>query len=159
MAKHWLQIDATLNPFISEHPSITYRRTKSIKDHNEFTGEFRNDPCKHPGTYKCRGCLYCQYMNTDTNFRLPNGRTYRPLHFANCKTIGVVYLLSCPCGCFYKGKTKLEFHNRIYKHVLSMKTSDLDLPMGSLVRDVHQGKFPRIKFLVLDRFHPNARGG
>lgn len=104
------------------------------------------------------GCAYCQYMDTGSNNRLPNGQRYKPLHFVIYKTAGVVYLLTCPCGCFYIGETKLEFHKSAYRHVLSMKTCNPDLPLGRHLWDV-QGKFPNIKFLILDRVNPSGRGG
>lgn len=87
---------------------------------------------------------------------------FRPTHYANCSTSGVVYLLICQCGCFYVGyvgKTKQEFHKRSFRHILSMKTSNPDLPLGSHIKDVHAGKFPQIKFLTLDRIHPSDSGG
>lgn len=164
LARHWhfLRIDPVLNQFVSKNHLITFRQTKSLKDmlvHSEYTGEFRGDPCKRKGMFRCGGCAHCQFMNTDHNQILPSGQKYRPSYFAYCQTAGVVYLLTYPCGCFYVGKTKLEFHKRVYRHVLSMRTCNPDLPLGRHVRDVHQGKFPSITFLVLDRVHPSARGG
>lgn len=90
---------------------------------------------------------------------LPDGSPYKPMHFANCGTLGIVYLLTCSCGCFYVSKTKLELKKRISRHVHSMKTCNPDLPLGRHVRDVHQGIFPKIGFLALDRIHPNPKGG
>lgn len=40
-----------------------------------------------------------------------------------------------------------------------MQTCDPDLPLGRHTRLVHHGVFPKIKFLILDRVHPNLRGG
>ena len=164
ISKHWhlLGIDPLLAPFVPPKPSITYRKTRSLKDsltQSEYTGEFRSDPCKRMGTFRCGGCNFCQYMNTDKNIMLPNGKPFRATHFANCKTEGVVYLLSCQCWAFYIGKTKQPFHKRASRHILCMKKSDPDLPLGRHIRDAHYGKIPRIKFLILDRIHPDNRGG
>lgn len=68
-------------------------------------------------------------------------------------------MLTRHCGCFYIGKTKQEFHKRAYRHILSRKSSNPDLPLGRHVRDVHVGILPQTKFLILDRIHPNGRGG
>lgn len=143
----------SLSPFISQNPPLTYRRTRSLKNalvQSEFTGNFRKDPCKSPGTFKCDGCRYCQYMHTGSNIRLPNSTKFEPTHYANCKTIGVVYMLYCQCRSFYIGKTKQEFHKRMYRHILGMQKSNPDRPLGRHVRDNHGGKFPQIKFLILD---------
>lgn len=40
-----------------------------------------------------------------------------------------------------------------------MQTSDPDLPLGRHGSLVHGGKFPRIKFLILDRVHSSPREG
>lgn len=163
IAKYWqlLQIDPTLNPHIPSYPAVTYRKAKSLKDQlvqSEFVGSFRSDPCKHLGTFTCGGCPLCQYMNTKSNTLLPNGQTYKPQHYANCKTMGVVYLLMCQCNRFYMGKTKLEFHKRAYRHVTSLTTTNPELPLGRHVRDHHHSIFPQIQFLILDWIHPNPRG-
>lgn len=107
--KHWhlLQIDPTLNPHIPTIPAITYCRARSLKDQlvrSEYVGTFRSHPCKRLGTFTCGGCPHCRYMNIQPNTILPNGKPYRPKHFANCKTFGVIYLLTCQCMSFYVGK-------------------------------------------------------
>lgn len=111
------------------------------------------------GTFTCGGCPICQYMNVRQNIVLPNGRLYKPHHFFNCKTEGVVYLLTCQCQQFYVGKTKLKFHKRASRHVTSMKMANPELPLGRYVIEKHRGKFPRIQFLILDRIHSSSSGG
>lgn len=147
---------------MTNDPLITYKRARSLKDRlvsSEYTGEYRGDPCKRWGTFKCGGCSQCQFINTVKDFLLPNGHRYKPSHCANCSTHGVVYLLTCPCSCFYVGKTKLEPHKRISRHVHSMRTCNPDLPLGRHAQDIHQGNFPKIRFSALNRIHPNTRGG
>lgn len=104
--KHWhlLQIDPNLSPHISATPTITFRKARDQLVKSEYAGAFRSDPCQRLDTFTCGGCMCCHYMNTQSNFVLPNGRLYRPRHYANCKTPGVIYLLTCQCQCFYFGK-------------------------------------------------------
>lgn len=90
-----------------------------------------------------------------SDIKLPRWAKVCTFHFASCKTAGVIYLLTCSCGCFYIGKTNLEAS----RHIRSMKTCNQELPLGRNVWDVHQGKFPNIRFLILDRVHPSGRGG
>lgn len=40
-----------------------------------------------------------------------------------------------------------------------MKKANPDLPLGRHVIHEHHGIFPGIQFLILDRIHPNPRGG
>lgn len=115
-----LSSDSRLGQFVPERPLFSFKRVKSIKDKlimSEYRGKLDQAPCKYKGTYMCGTCRYCKYMYTTRNPTLPNGQIFRPKHFANCKTIGVIYILWCGCSCFYIGKTTLEFWERAYKHI------------------------------------------
>lgn len=115
--------------------------------------------CKYKGTFMCRACKYCRFMHTQKNPILPNGKMFYPKHFANCKTIGVIYMLKCSCGCFYIGKTKLEFQRRAYRHIRRMQVCNPDLPSGHHVFSVHSGIFPNVTFVILNQIHPSPGGG
>lgn len=155
-------MDPNLSQLLLERPLFTFRRATSVASRlvrSEFKGDSFAEHCKYKGTFMCGACGYCKFMYTIKNPTLPDGSTFRPKHFANCKTKGVVYMLQCECGCFYVGKTKLEFWHRAYRHIQSMQTCDPDLPLGRHTTLVHQGIFPKIKFLILDQVHPSPRGG
>lgn len=155
--KYWPKMYPTIGPFVAATPAFTFRRAKSLKDKlvsSEFKGGCSKDPCKRPGTFRCGECNYCQFMNTSKSITLPNGEKYRSKHYANCRTIGVVYLLLCDCACFYVGKTMLEFWQRVYRHIVSMKTCNPSLPLVRHVTAIHDGVFPNISFVILDRIHP-----
>ncbi|XP_073480204.1 uncharacterized protein [Aquarana catesbeiana] len=159
---HMLQCDPTLGPLVPQRPLFTFKRTTSLGDKitaSEFKAENNKIHCKYKGTFMCGKCRYCKYMLTTRNPTLPNGQSFHPKHFANCRTFGVVYLLLCECTCFYVGKTKTEFWKRAYRHLVSMETGDPDLPLGRHTLTVHNGICPKIKFLILDRVHPESRGG
>lgn len=40
-----------------------------------------------------------------------------------------------------------------------MKMANPDLPLGRHVLQHHEGRFPRVHFLILDRIHPSSKGG
>lgn len=94
-------------------------------------------------------------MDTRKPITLPNGGKFKPKYYVNCRTPGVVYLISCECGCFYVGKTKLEFWHRIYHHIVSIGKKNL----GRLSSLVHGDTTPKVKFLALDHIYANPRGG
>lgn len=96
-------------------------------------------------------------MDTHKNIRLPNGWNFTPKHYANCQTTGVTYLLQCGCSCYCKTIQKLW--QRIYHHILALQTSNPDLPLGRHVAQVHNGPFPKVTILVLDRIHSGSQGG
>lgn len=155
-------MDPNLDRLVPEIPLFTFRRATSIASRlvkSEYSRDREADHCKYKGTFMCGSCGYCKYMDTIKSPTLPNGQTFKPWHFANCKTFGVVYLLRCDCGCFYIGKTKLPFWQRAYWHIKSMQVCNPDLPLGRHTTLIHRGIFPRIKFLILDRIHPSPRGG
>lgn len=161
---HVLKLDPTISPFMQDKPSFTFKRAKSIKDNlvsSEYSGGGvgKQDLCKRPKTFRCGGCPYCQFMKTKSNIKLPNGQNYAPKHFANCRTIGVVYLLICDCACYYVGKTSQEFWRWAYRHIASMKSCSSSLPLGRHVSAIHAGIFPKVSFLILDCVHPGIRGG
>lgn len=164
VSKYWhiLMMDPNLRRLLPEAPHFTFRRATSIASElvrSEYRGEREVVHCKYRGTYMCGACGYCRYMDTSRSPILPNDQILEPRHFANCQTFGVIYLLKCECGCFYIGKTKLPFWKRAYRHIHSMQVCNPDLPLGRHTTLVHSGVFPKIKFLILDRNHPNLRGG
>lgn len=101
------------------------------------------DPCKYPGPFYCDGCGYCQYMYTTRNPTLPDGTKFKAKHHVNCRTKCVLYMRICDCNCFYTGKTIQEFWQRAYRHILSIKTANSELPLGRQVTSLHGGIFPK----------------
>lgn len=54
---------------------------------------------------------------------------------------------------------KLEFWHRAYRHIRSMQTCNPDCLWEDIPPWYIRSVFPRITFLILDRIHPNPRGG
>lgn len=50
--------------------------------------------------FPCGSCFYCPFIDNSANISLPNWKTFRPKHYANCRT-----QCEWECGCFYIGKT------------------------------------------------------
>lgn len=141
-----LTMDPIIGHLVPNAPMFTFRRATSIRDklvRSEFRDESAKDHCKYKGTFICGSCRYCKYMHTAKRITLPNGDPFRPKHFANCKMLGVIYMLLCDCGCFYIGKTMLQFWQRAYRHI-RLQTCNLDLPLGRHTSLVHNGNFPKM---------------
>lgn len=123
LQRHWniLTDDPKLRHFVSNQPAITYKRATSIKDRlvqSQYKNENkRSKHCSVVGSFLCGHCSYCPLIRKEESFHLPNGETFRPTHFVNCQTRGVVYFMECECGTYYVGKTKQEFWKRISKHM------------------------------------------
>lgn len=96
-----------------------FLRKSSIQDQlvqSHYNRSGRHFKCKYPGTYRCGGCSYCQYIWPRQTHVLPNGETHQVKHFINCQTMGIC-LMTCICGSYYVGKTKRHFWQGMYDHV------------------------------------------
>lgn len=80
-------------------------------------------------------------------------------HFVNYDTMGITYLLTCGCGNFYVGKTKLNFWSRIKEHAVDIEIAITEKPIPRHFAEVHDYSTTTLKYQVLARIHPHTRGG
>lgn len=107
LAKHWYILKAE-NPFISERPKIIYRRAPSLRD--KLVKNIVEPPAKmipffqKPGFYPCRKCVGCKNSGNkkmiDKFTSKSTGKTY-----ITCNSTHVTYMIECPCGLQYIGRT------------------------------------------------------
>lgn len=79
--------------------------------------------------------------------------------FITCSTEGVVYLLQCPCGLQYVGRTKRSLSVRLNEHVTNILTGFLKHPVSRHYLEVHNRNPAKTIFLGIDRYTPHWRGG
>ncbi|OCT78761.1 hypothetical protein XELAEV_18029851mg [Xenopus laevis] len=61
------------------------------------------------GAYPCISCHFCDVIIKGNKFNHPSkGYDIKLKDFATCHTRGVIYMLKCPCGKVYVGKTKRQ---------------------------------------------------
>lgn len=128
----------------------------SLKDklvQSDFKEVLSKEHCPAQGTFPCGHCSRCPLMRKEKSFLLPNGETFRPLHFAICQTHALVYLMLCEFNACYIGKTKRQFWRCIAKHVYNMQISNQYLPLGRHVVSEHNYKMPKISSVAIDRIH------
>ncbi|XP_056386916.1 uncharacterized protein LOC130282580 [Hyla sarda] len=137
LGKYWpiLLSDPILASHLPDKPSLTYRRSKNLKDllvHSYHRGTTPSNAfaSKGPkwGTYTCGHCVACKnIVKSETFANFDNSKEYRITHRIDCATKGVVYLASCPCGKIYVGLTTREFRRRVREHVLDiLAAKDVD---------------------------------
>lgn len=69
------------------------------------------------GNYKCNGCAQCNGTYKCRSFKHPQtGKSIPIKGVITCSTKAVIYLITCPCGKNYVGKTKRELKVRISEH-------------------------------------------
>lgn len=137
--KRWtiLTDDSKVKSFVTDCPSITYKRATSIQDllvQSEFKNAQKRDKhCPAFGTFSCGQCSFCSLMRKKKVFRLPNGDMFKPSHFKTARQ--EVHFIEGECGAYYVGKTKQEFWRRVSKHKYSMDI--YYLPIGRHVAFDH----------------------
>ena len=111
------------------------------------------------GNFTCASCAQCNAMIKGDTFCHPHtGKTFFIKDRISCRTKHIVYLLKCPCGLSYVGKTTRELRTRISEHKSSIRNKDMKSPVArhfnSAGHDVCTLKFQGIEFVP-----PPKRGG
>ncbi|CAJ0964705.1 unnamed protein product [Ranitomeya imitator] len=76
-----------------------------------FLGTERN------GSFPCLGCACCSNVIKSSSIIHPHcGRQFRIRGFFTCDSNNVVYVVKCPCGLLYVGKTTQHIRDRIASH-------------------------------------------
>ncbi|KAM4024407.1 uncharacterized protein ACNLHF_022240, partial [Anomaloglossus baeobatrachus] len=133
LERHWsiLQLDKTIAGHIHQHPSVTYRKSRNLRDtlvrsHYEIKSQKPIFGAKGPkwGCTTCGKCVACANITNSQTFEDSNHeRTYQITHSINCTTKAVIYQATCPCGLAYVGMTSRELRRRIREHVLDIENA------------------------------------
>lgn len=101
---HLLQIDFLVGQFVSDLPLLMYRCVTLIRDmmvQSEYRGKKRDVDigAPLPVVPVCIADIWIQP-------KLLIGQMFYTTHCINCRTVGVVYMLTCQCVSFYIGKNQ-----------------------------------------------------
>ncbi|XDV16664.1 hypothetical protein PO909_016270 [Leuciscus waleckii] len=117
---HILSSDPDIGHTFQDPPRSCYKRAPSLRDRlvrSHLPAPTQSPfPFKIPhGNFKCLNCVACNFMLTENAFTHPKtGRTYKVKGRITCLSTFIVYLLMCPCGLLYVGKTKRQLKTRIF---------------------------------------------
>lgn len=162
ISRRWflLTSDPTIKNVVSSNPSITFQRSRSFRDSVTSSHfDLRDNLEAQPGTFPCGSCAYCNNLDTRSSVLLPDGTTWTSRHHVDCTSRGIVYLLDCPCGAFYVGITRREFHRPIYDHVYAASIGYYKSPIGRHVALVQNYSSVHLTLIPLTHIRPNPRGG
>lgn len=122
---HVLQGSERLKDIFNEPPIVAFRKPKSIKQLlvrakvNKDT-DFNEANTEIPGCFKLhnKNCKLCHVLKqTDSFSSTVTNRTYKIKQKINCKSKGVIYLITCQdCNKQYVGETGTAFSTRHYGH-------------------------------------------
>ncbi|XP_069615983.1 uncharacterized protein [Ranitomeya imitator] len=175
LRKHWpvLLADDDVATHILDYPSVTWRRSKNLKDmltnshyvapQKTFFSE-RTGP--RWGSFQCGNCSACQFMERTTTFGNSSGdRVFSITHFINCRTDNVIYFARCACDLIYIGMTTRELRVRILEHVRDIKNGATALDIEALktipkhFRKYHNSNPKTFRVRGIDRVQLGIRGG
>lgn len=132
LRKHWavLKNDKVLGPSLPERPQVIYRGVPPLR--LQVAPNVLDAPNRVPffqnskGFFPCHKCKVCR-INGDKNRKIcqfkSNSATkvYDIDTFITCTSKNVVYLLTCPCGLQYVGRTMRAMNVRIKEHIKNIK--------------------------------------
>lgn len=161
MKKYWslLTNDPILSNYVTDKPSVTYRRNTSRRE-NLVQSHYTDRTLERSvtkGTFHCGACDACSSLDTRTKVLLANGQQWHPVRNVTCDTMGVVYLLQCPCQAYYVGKTSQPLKVRILEHAESARSGYVRTTIGRHVAFMHDYIFTGFKFLPLAVIPPPPR--
>lgn len=164
LGNHWhlLQDDPILGKYVGNKPEIIFRRAASLRDKltTSHYMETNDDLPQLPlGTSKCGSCSFCPWVTTSRTVSLSNGDKFAPKFSANCRTEGVIYLMTCQCGAFYMGKTSRQLRQRINGHIYYSGNGKMLTSVSRHLDLYHKCDTLVVSFLVLAVVPRNPKGG
>ena len=170
LKKHWhiLKNDPILGPVLPDNPQVIFKGGSALRHKlapnvleppvikttflNSFTGFYQ---CR-----KCRVCSLsgCEHRRTHLFVSTATGEQHTIKPFITCATEGVVYLLQCPCGLQYVGRTKRALSVRLNEHISNILAGYLNHSVSKHYRLVHNRDPSKTIFLGIDRYAPHWRG-
>uniref|UniRef100_A0A674E9P8 Reverse transcriptase domain-containing protein n=1 Tax=Salmo trutta TaxID=8032 RepID=A0A674E9P8_SALTR len=139
--KHWhiLKYDDSLGNVFSDLPLVVFSRGRNLRDqlvHSDLPPqdipEQRLFAPILDGNYKCNGCAQCNGTYKCRSFKHPQtGKSIPIKGVITCSTKAVIYLITCPCGKNYVGKTKRELKVRISEHRSTIRCKNLTYPVAA----------------------------
>ena len=163
--KHWhlLSTDPQVGHVFKDTPMFAHKRAKNVRD-----SLVRSDcwvPPSHfmsevpSGNFPCHNCVHCNAMIKGGEYLHPqSGKKLKVKGTITCKTKYVVYMLKCPCGLCYIGKTKRELKLRISEHKSNIRNNDERSPVARHFNEKGH-KVCSLRFQGIEMVAPLRRGG
>uniref|UniRef100_A0A8C5Q3U3 Reverse transcriptase domain-containing protein n=1 Tax=Leptobrachium leishanense TaxID=445787 RepID=A0A8C5Q3U3_9ANUR len=131
LKKHWplLLKDPLLKEILPEKPTIICRgaqnlKKKLIKSHYTSRKKNNNMFGISKAFHRCGNCRNCRETgNKKEAIKTFNGEkiTYTIKEIITCFSRNIIYLLICPCGLKYVGRTTRHLNKRLYEHIRNIK--------------------------------------
>ena len=161
--------DPVLKNILPPRPRVIFKGVQSLR--NKISANVTDPPLRGSGFifdqlkgyYRCKRCRVCSlsvnkqrcvtaFVSTATN------KEYKIGPCITCASTGVVYLLQCPCGLQYVGRTKRSFQIRVNEHITNILAGFQNHSVSNHYRLKHNKDPSNTLFLGIDKFKPHWRG-
>uniref|UniRef100_A0A8C5WDY6 Reverse transcriptase domain-containing protein n=1 Tax=Leptobrachium leishanense TaxID=445787 RepID=A0A8C5WDY6_9ANUR len=168
--KYWhiLKKDKDLGSILGDKPRIIFRgarniKTKLVRSKFERKKVVPNHFNLKEGFYQCGQCLACRSTgNTKTlseNFLNKKiGKEVKIKGILTCCTKNVIYLLECPCGLQYVGRTSRALNIRISEHVRNIRNQYEKHSVSQHFKLAHNSCPKDLKFKAIKRVKSTNKG-
>lgn len=135
--------------------SLVHTMREPSKNESENTIWGANKPMGHT---PCGGCSMCAQTTRSKSIEIGWHTPWQQRSFTNCKSKGVIYLITCPCTLRYVGMTTREVKTRLIEHKSCIRTKKLTAPLvNHFVKKGH--KQEDFTWTILEKLTPPRRGG
>lgn len=172
LGRHWhiLREDPVLGPELPLRPCTVFSRTGNIG--SKIVKSFIDPPAVRTtfldeaslkGFHKCGRCMGCKITKKGIK-RVKAVRSYStqaeyPIkEVITCNSTNVVYLLQCPCGLQYIGRTCRTLKTRIREHIYNIKKCVGTHSVPVHFSQAHGSDPSGLWFSGIQTFKPNWRG-
>ncbi|XP_049423574.1 uncharacterized protein LOC125883384 [Epinephelus fuscoguttatus] len=137
--QHWHIIDSdpTLKDIFIKPPRVVYKRPPNLRNMLVRADLPPPPPPSHflgsiaSGNYPCGRCQQCHFTQKTVSFNHPHtGKKYNVKGIITCSTTNVIYMLKCPCGLAYIGKTTRALKTRIAEHRSTIRNEVTSSPVA-----------------------------
>ena len=163
---HWhiIDTDPKLKAVFKEPPKLVFRRSPNLRD--QLIRSYTPPPIPttflsntSPGNYKCSNCAQCGYTTKCTTFTHPHsGKVLNIKGVISCSTTFVVYLIKCPCGLAYIGKTTRALRTRISEHRSNIRCGDMSKPVAAHFKKMGHS-ITSLRYWGIEKVDRPPRGG
>lgn len=141
---------------------MVFRRAPNLRDWlvRSYTPESKRNFFDIPdGNYKCGNCAQCGYTQKCTTYTHPyTGKTLKICGVITCCMAFVVYLIKCPCGLAYIGKTSRPLRTRISEHRSNIRCGDVRNPVAAHFLAAGHN-ISTLRYIGIERVEKPPRGG
>lgn len=162
--KHWHIIKSDPSLADLPPPRVVFKRPPNL---NNMLVRAELPPVSQPhflqdipqGNYRCGHCTQCNFTQKTKTFNHPRtGKSYKIKGVITCNTSNVIYMLKCPCGLAYIGKTTRPLKTRISEHRSNIRNHDSKSPVATHFSLAHHN-VSTLRYVGIEQIQLSNRGG